>query len=521
MDQTRDITQHLLRSSPDALIVIDASGQIRFANETVTALFGYSPEQLLGKPLDTLIPERLRSRHGSHLSAFMNQPGSREMGARIADLFARRADGSEFAAGIRLAPFRIGGDLFVAAAIRDNTERQQINEALVAAREEADRANRAKSRFLATASHDLRQPIQTIRLLNAAMLKVASPEMRELLQQQERAIEGMTRMLNALLDISRLESGAIEPMPSQVAVSELLHQLQSEFDSVAHARGIALRIERAALVVTTDRTLFYQLLQNLVGNALKYTDRGEVAVTCAVGPDGLTLTVSDTGIGIPADKLDRIFDEYYQVDTQGAKRMGVGLGLAIVKEVARLLGFAVKITSRVGQGTQAIVTIPKEFLAEAVASGEPAAVAEAAAGMPHRSRILLVEDNDGVRLATELFLRFEGFPVVSAPSVAEAEALFETSKPGELACELIIADYHLDGRNTGLDLLGKLRQRVGIDVPAVVLSGDLPSVLRSLRAPVPHCRFLSKPVDTSALLAAIDELSSEAAKDHPPALGFG
>lgn len=507
MDEPRDITQHLLRFSPDALIVIDAGGQIRFANETVTALFGYAPEQLVGKPLDTLIPERLRGRHGNHLIAYMSQPGSREMGARIADLFARRADGSEFAAGIRLAPFNIDGELFVAAAIRDNTERQQINEALVAAREEADRANRAKSRFLATASHDLRQPIQTIRLLNAAMLKVASKEMRELLQQQERAIEGMTRMLNALLDISRLESSAIEPVPSQVALGEVLHQLQSEFDSVAQARGISLRIAPAALVVTTDRTLFYQLLQNLVGNALKYTDRGEVAVTCAVGGDALTITVSDTGIGIPADKLDRIFDEYYQVDTHGAKRMGVGLGLAIVKEVARLLGFTVKITSRVGEGTQARVAIPKELLTDAVANAEPAATAEAT-GTPRRTRILLVDDNDGVRLATELFLKFEGFSVVSAASMAEAERLFETLPPADVPCEMIIADYHLDGQHTGLDLLSRLRQRAGVDVPAVVLSGDLPAVLRSIRVPVPQCRFLSKPVDTTALLAAIDELST-------------
>jgi two-component system, sensor histidine kinase len=506
MDEPRDLIQHLLRFSPDALIVIDAGGQIRFANETVTALFGYSPEQLAGKPLETLIPERLRGRHGSHLAAYMSKPGNREMGARIAELFARRSDGSEFAAGIRLSPFSLGGQLFVAAAIRDNTERQQINEALVAAREEADRANRAKSRFLATASHDLRQPIQTIRLLNAAMLKVAPTDLRELLQQQERAIEGMTRMLNALLDISRLESGAIEPVPTQVTVSEMLHQLTTEFESVAHARGIALRIEPAALVVATDRTLFYQLLQNLVGNALKYTDQGEVAVTCATHANGLTITVSDTGIGIPADKLDRIFDEYYQVDTHGAKRMGVGLGLAIVKEVARLLGFTVKITSRVGEGTSAIVTIPKQFLAEAASGAGPIAVAEAAAGITRRARILLVEDNDGVRLATELFLRFEGFPVVSAPSAAEAETLFETFQRGDL----IIADYHLDGRNTGLELLGKLRERLGFDVPAVVLSGDLPSGLRSLRTSVPQCRFLSKPVDTAALLAAIEELSSEA-----------
>ncbi|HEY0939441.1 MAG TPA: ATP-binding protein [Steroidobacter sp.] len=505
MEQLSDITQHLLRFSPDALIVVDANGRIRFANHTVTELFGYAPEQLLDKPLETLVPERLRVKHVSHLAAYLKQPGNREMGARIADLYARRADGSEFAAGIRLAPFKIDGQLFVAAAIRDNTERQQINEALIAAREDADRANRAKSRFLATASHDLRQPIQTIRLLNAAMLKISSPDLRELLQQQERAIEGMTRMLNALLDISRLESGAIEPQVASVPLSEVMHQLTTEFESVAQARGIAFRIEPAALTISTDRNLFYQLLQNLVGNALKYTDQGEVAVTCVQGPASLMVTVSDTGIGIPAEKLDRIFDEYYQVDMQGAKRMGVGLGLAIVKEVARLLGFTVTINSRVGEGTQAVVNIPNQHLAGVPAGPETVADAVPPDGATRRARVLLVEDNDGVRLATELFLRFEGFHVESASSTAEADHLFAKCQRGDV----IVADYHLDGRNTGLELLARVRQRVGYEVPGVVLSGDLPSVLRSLRSQVANCRFLSKPVDTGALLEAIDELSAE------------
>lgn len=505
MDQLSDITQHLLRFSPDALIVVDARGRIRFANHTVTELFGYAPEQLLDKPLDTLIPERLRGKHVSHLTGYLGKPGNREMGARIADLFARRADGSEFAAGIRLAPFKIGENLFVAAAIRDNTERQQINEALIAAREEADRANRAKSRFLATASHDLRQPIQTIRLLNAAMLKISRHDLRELLQQQERAIEGMTRMLNALLDISRLESGAIEPEVTSVPLADVLHQLTTEFESVAQARGITLRIEPVALIISTDRTLFYQLLQNLVGNALKYTDQGEVAVTCEPGSAALAITVSDTGIGIPADKLDRIFDEYYQVDTQGAKRMGVGLGLAIVKEVARLLGFTVSVSSRVGEGTRAMVNVPNQYLTAVPVGTEAASTAEPTGGITRRARVLLVEDNDGVRLATELFLRFEGFHVESASSAAEAETLFANCRPGDV----IVADYHLDGRNTGLELLTRVRQRVGYEVPGVVLSGDLPSVSRSLRSPVANCRFLSKPVDTAALLDAIDELSAE------------
>ena len=346
MDELGEITQHLLRSSPDALIVVDDRGKIRFASETASEVFGYEPASLIGQDMDILVPERLRARHGEHVASFMLKPSKREMGARIADLAARRADGTEFSAGIRLAPFRIGDKLYIAAAIRDITERQRIHEALVSAREEADRANRAKSRFLATASHDLRQPLQTIRLLNAAMLKVvAAPDVRELLSQQQNAIDSMTRLLNALLDISRLESGAIEPKPVPVSIVELFTELQAEFEATTRARGLTLQFDPAPAVISTDRTLFYQLLQNLVGNAVKYTDQGTVNVGCVADADGLTVTVTDTGIGIPADKLERIFDEYYQVDTHGAKRMGVGLGLANVREVSRLLGMTVTVAS--------------------------------------------------------------------------------------------------------------------------------------------------------------------------------
>jgi CheY-like chemotaxis protein len=174
------------------------------------------------------------------------------------------------------------------------------------------------------------------------------------------------------------------------------------------------------------------------------------------------------------------------------------------------LGFNVSIRSRVGEGTQAVISIPNQYLTAIAAGADSTAAVEPAGGATRRSRVLLVEDNDGVRLATELFLRFEGFHVESAPSAAEAEVLFGKFQRGDV----IVADYHLDGRNTGLELLTRLRQRLGYDVPGVVLSGDLPSVLRSLRTPVPNCRFLSKPVDTSALLDAIDELSSGAGTDR-------
>lgn len=507
MDDLAEITQHLLRSSPDALIVIDDRSRIRFANDTVTELLGYRPEQLLGQPLEALVPERLRARHERHIAGYMQEPRKREMGVAIDGLYALRADGSEFAAGIRLAPFQIGGRLFVAAAIRDNTERSRINEALVAARQEADRANRAKSRFLATASHDLRQPLQTIRMLNASMSKLAQgPELATLLRHQEQAIESTIRLLNSLLDISRLESGAIELRRTALSLPQVLEELRSEFDSIACSRGLRLQVEPLQLTVATDRTLFYQLLQNLLGNAIKYTDTGSVRVACRILHGGdLEISIADTGIGIPADKLERIFDEYYQVDTHGAKRVGVGLGLAIVKEVSQLLGLKVAIESRLHEGTQASVWVPRELI------GLPrAAVAETAVPAPcvdakRKCRVLLVEDNEGVRVATELFLKLEGFETLSAASLPEAEKLLASIQPDDI----VVADYHLAPTHTGLEVLASARRAAGRDVPGIILSGDLSSVLRSIAAPVPNSRFLGKPVDTKELLAAIDELSAQ------------
>lgn len=222
----------------------------------------------------------------------------------------------------------------------------------------------------------------------------------------------------------------------------------------------------------------------------------------------LTISIEDTGIGIPADKLERIFDEYYQVDTHGAKRMGVGLGLAIVKEVARLLGFTVQITSTLGQGTQARVRIPRQYIVGDVTPTAAEAGLPANAPSARKSRLILVEDNEGVRKATALFLSLEGYETLSAGSVAEAEQLFERMLPDDI----VIADYHLDTGSTGLDMLMNLRQRTGREVPAIILSGDLPSLLRSIRtAEVPRCRFLGKPVDTVALMAAIGELGADPA----------
>jgi PAS domain S-box-containing protein len=505
MDKIASISQQLLQFSPDALIVVDFQGVILFANATSRGLFGYSREQLVGQSIDMLVPERFRVRHGAHLAGYLRDPAAREMGARIIDLFARRADGTEFPAGIRLAPIHDGENTFVAAAIRDMTERRAINDALVAAREEADRANMAKTRFLAAASHDLRQPLQTIRLLNASLLTLTpeTAEQHELLSRQESAIDSASRMINSLLDITRLESGAIEPHLSPIDLISVYGGLKREFEPAAVAKGIRLEFPETSKIVISDRILLNQLLQNLIGNALKYTEKGFVKVAETSDADGFLLCIEDSGSGIPSDKLVRIFDEYYQVDQSGTQRSGVGLGLAIVREVSRLLSYSVSVSSDVGRGTLVRVRIP---LTQVGTDTLPVEDPRPVVSVPHvtaPTRLLLLEDNDSVRAATELFLTLEGYETHSAASVGDAEELLAQLKPGDL----LISDYHLNGALTGLDVLKQVRAQYQREVPAILLSGDLQSMMRVVKTSIPSCRFLSKPVDTQALLSAISELS--------------
>jgi PAS domain S-box-containing protein len=507
MAEISSLAQRLLQVSPDALLVIDERGVIQFSNETSSSLFGYAPEHLIGQPIHLLIPERFHSRHGSHLANYLADPTNREMGARITDLYARRADGTEFPAGIRLSPFRDGDQGFVAAAVRDMTERRMISDALVAAREEADRANRAKSRFLATASHDLRQPLQAIRLINASMHTLARGDagLSDLVAQQENAIDSATRLLNALLDISRLESGAIDPQLAPFELAVALSEIAGEFAPAAAAKGLDLEIVETDLVLVTDRILFTQLLQNVVGNSIKYTEHGQVRISQSLDEEALLLKIEDTGVGIPEDKLDRVFDEYYQIGPQGTHRAGVGLGLAIVREVARLLGYSVTVASRLGEGTCVTVRVPAHrLLAQRTAGAgeEPAPYTPAPADT---RRLVLLEDNDSVRKATELFLSLEGFEVRSAANVAQAAPLLDDFAPGDV----LVTDYHLDGKLTGLDVLLDLRRSQCRDVPAIVMSGDLQSMMRVVKTTLPRCRFLSKPVDTRALLSAIAEVCGD------------
>ena len=492
----------VLDAAPDAMIVIDKSGTIQFANRRVSELFGYAPEGLLGANIDSLLPERLRAAHVSHRQRYGAHARSRPMGIGL-DLLARRRDGSEFPVEISLGPIGADADLLIAAAIRDVTERHQVQAELQRARETADSANQTKSRFLATASHDLRQPLQTLALLNGAMRRIShDPVIGEALAQQEQAISAMTRLLNALLDISKLESGAIKPEITDFTVASVLGELRAEFAELATAKGLELRIDPCDDRVRSDPALVGQILRNLLSNAIKYTREGRVLLRCLREPTRMRLEVLDTGIGIPPQDLPHIFEEFYQIGVPtNASREGYGLGLSIVRRLVELLGLTIDISSELGKGSGFSLVLPR---GEA-ALGDLTPTTHASSIVPNRSavrrRVLLVEDDPAVRGATQLLLKVAGYDTITAAT--RQEALEHAKRRPDL--DLVVADYHLASGETGLQVIDSLRQTLKRSIKAVLITGDTSSAMQTV-ADDSRMRIASKPINADAFLALLDQL---------------
>lgn len=493
----------VLESAPDAIVIVDAAGRILFASRRITALCGYLPEEIVGQGVEYLLPERFRETHLGHRRTYARNAHPRPMGVDL-DLYALHKDGMELPVEISLSPIRDGERLLVAAALRDVTERKRIQTELMQAREAADRANLAKSRFLATASHDLRQPLQTLSLLNGTLRRVVrDPVAGEAVAQQGQAIDAMSRLTNALLDISKLESGAIRPHPADFVVAALFEEMRSEFASLAANKGLELRIETGAFAAHSDPSLVGQILRNLISNAIKYTQRGRVTLRSAPAASGVRLEVADTGIGIPADHLPYIYDEFYQVGVaSNTSREGYGLGLSIVHRLVRLLGAKLEVNSEVGRGSTFALELPAGARAagDRIAAPSGADRPEARAGS---ARILLVDDDAGVRNATAMLLKVEGFEVLCAASLEEANrALRETPR-----IDLVIADYHLQKGETGIEVIAAARAAAGEQLGAVLVSGDTSSTLRDVKA-TDRLRIASKPIQADELLAIVAELLS-------------
>lgn len=497
-----ELVRSVLESAPDAMIIVDASGSILFANRQVTPLLGYAPQDLLGRSIEILMPVRFRDRHLLHRHDYAENVRARPMGIGL-ELFALRQDGTEFPVEISLSPIRDRGEVLVAAAIRDVTDRMRVERELKEARAAADRANQAKSRFLATASHDLRQPLQSLALLNGTLRRLVSDgDALEALAQQELAIATMSRLLNALLDISKLEARAIKPEVVDFPLVTLFDELRAEFAGLATSKGLRLEIEPATETVRSDPWLVGQILRNLLANAIKYTPSGWVRLGSRRNSGAIRIDVHDSGIGIPNDKLDCIFDEFYQVGVgTNSSRDGYGLGLSIVQRLAKLLHLEVCVESQLGVGSTFSLTLPA-----GASALPPIAPASTTAAVPiptshPQQHVLLVEDDPGVRNATRVFLRVEGYRVTTAASVAEAVQRAQETPD----IDVVVSDYHLGQGQTGMEAIAALRGILGSATKAVLVTGDTTPLVRALQTDA-RLRVTSKPINADDLLALLRDL---------------
>ena len=494
-DESEAYFRTMLETAPDAMIIVDERGRIAIVNRQAEDMFGYTRAELLGHEVEMLLPESIRKGHLEHRGGYIANPELRPMGPGL-QLLGRRKDGSEFPVEISLSPVKTSSGMFVSSVIRDVTQRRRMEQEIIAARQAAERAQKANTAFLAAASHDLRQPVQALSLLNGALRRTVKDERaREMIDSQEHSLTAMTNLLNSLLDISRLDAGAVTPEIEEFPMQRLIDRLSAEFGRQASHKGLEFSAEPCAITVRSDPNLLSEIIQNLVSNAIRYTDNGSVEMVCDCGGDVCRLEVIDTGIGIEEDQLEDIFKEFHQTKTPGSSTEGFGLGLAIVRRLADLLDHDIAVESEPGQGSKFRVSVPIAA-APQHAHGEDIKVSAAESGGV--GTVILIEDDVNVANAWGLLLEAEGYRVATAKSAPEADAIIEHL---DTVPSLLISDFHLLDGSTGVEAVTGIRKHYGVNIPAFIVSGDTSKVVKEAR-PVDNCTLMSKPVNTSRLLAA-------------------
>ncbi len=366
-------------------------------------------------------------------------------------------------------------------------------------RREAEQASLAKSRFLAAASHDLRQPMHAISLYVEAL----KPQMRGrmaagLIDKIERSINGTVELFNAILDVTKLDAGVVQPRLAPVRIRALFLRLAEEFAAEAERKGLSLRVRAPDVWIESDVILLERILRNLLSNALRHTARGGLLLSARPCRGRLRLQVWDSGSGIAPEHQPRIFDEFYQAATQdGEARHGLGLGLAIVRRLARLLGYPLQLHSRPGRGTVFSVDVP------VLASGpDETAEAHDQGGATLDGRALVVDDDPAILNALGHLLRQWGM------QVALASKLHQLADVSEHEPDVVLADYQLLDGETGLMVAREVRQRWGAQVPVVLITGDTRTeTLRELR--LSGYPILYKPVRAEQLRGVLEKLQRE------------
>ncbi len=384
--------------------------------------------------------------------------------------------------------------------VRERTEQLTgLNTELGRAKAEAEEANISKTRFLAAASHDILQPLNAARLYVTSLVeRQGGGNDAQLIGNIDASLDAVEDIFGALLDISRLDTGAMKPTIVGFRIDELLRQLEVEFAPLAQKKELQLKFAPCSLAVRSDRRLLRRLLQNLVSNAIKYTPKGRVLVGCRRRRGGLRIDVYDTGLGIPASQRRAIFREFHRLDRGAKVARGLGLGLSIVERIARVLDHEIAVTSAVDRGSRFSVEVP---LAAAVPASPSQRVARKGDRIQLSGVTVLCIDNDLAILdGMETLLGGWGCRVLKAPDLATAVAAIAGAQASP---DGLLVDYHLDDGN-GIEAIAELRGRFGADLTAILVTADAsPQVREDARAN--GIQVLNKPVKPAALRALLTQ----------------
>ena len=469
------------------------NGNFLRVNRTLCEMTGYSEDELLQMGLAALTHADDLAQAQALLDFLDGQAPTHKAERRCL-----RKDGEIIWMQVNAALVRneYGEVRYAAATLQDITARKIHEDRMRAAMIEVDQANRAKSRFLAAASHDLRQPLSALGIYVSLLADKGSPAKRKLATNMKECVAALSELLTKLLDLSKLSAGVVKVHPDNFPIAELLHGLQSMHGPVAELRGLRLRCVPSKLTAHTDPVLLRRILGNFIANALRYTERGGVVVGCRRRQGKVFIEVCDSGIGIPFDKRSEIFEEFRQLG-DAARNNGSGLGLAIAAKTAALLGLKIELRSRLGRGSVFAVEVP---LGRETSLPAPRGHCPAFRSL----RIALIEDNRQVREALLTSLEESGHQVASAASYDEILAVLAAVPP-----DIIVSDYRLAKGLTGYEAISALRARFAETLPAIIISGDTdPALLRQMNEH--DVVVLHKPLDPEELEAYLEELSDPA-----------
>ena len=490
------------RQSSAGLIVVDANGIIRSINPSAASIFAIDQKAMVGSSLAVLVNDAARPVLEESFSpaAVRRMPRIRARdllvpaGMSVAAEWARISDED-------------GQDAYVLTVL-DTTAWKRTEAALEEARREADEASQGKTRFLAAVSHDLRQPLHALDLLTGALADhVRDDAAQDILNDMQNALGVMRAMLNKLLDISKLDAGVVTPEIADFHIGNMLRRLANDYRMQAVEAGLPLTVVRSSAVIRSDPGLLSRIVGNFISNAIAHAGSGRILVGCRHLPGAIRIEVWDTGKGIPAERLDDIFEAYQQLGNPARQRdHGLGLGLAVAERLARLLGHRIGVRSWPGRGTVFSVTVPL---------GEGGAQLQAAETQPRPAaadlagiKVLLIEDDPMVRKATILLLKMWG---VAAYPVSSLEEWQQGQGGGDGTVfdpDLLIVDYRLHGALDGFQSVEAVRGYFGRDIPAIIITGDTAED-NLTRAHAARCQLLYKPVDAAKLMTLMRNLLRE------------